>query len=68
MLGRCFGIALFALGQACWPGGKGAGPGARGMLSYNVPVALCPAYLGGFERMGGWLLWQAAEAETECLS
>ena len=26
LLGRCFGIALLALGLACWPGGQRAEP------------------------------------------
>ena len=26
LLGRCFGIALLALGVACWPGGPRASP------------------------------------------
>jgi Ca2+/Na+ antiporter len=60
LLGRCFGIALLALGLACWPGRRGAesgAPAARGMLLYNALIALYLAYLGTVGRKGGVLLW-----------
>ena len=44
MLGRCFGLALLALGLACWPGRKNGGsdfpPTLRAMLIYNLLIAL----------------------------
>jgi hypothetical protein len=51
---RVAGIALIALGIACWPG-----PPLVGMFTYSALVTLYLAYLG-FE--GGWtgvLLWPA---------
>ena len=62
VLVRCFGIALLALGLACWPSGPGAdrsSPAFRAMLTYNALIALYLAGLGIFERIGGWLLWPA---------
>lgn len=37
-IGRCFGIALLALGLACWPGRPGSATGAArpAMLAYNA--------------------------------
>jgi hypothetical protein len=61
-LGRFFGIALLALGLACWPGQQRAWSGSpifRAMLTYNVLVALYLAYLGTFGPWRGWLLWPA---------
>jgi Ca2+/Na+ antiporter len=61
MLGRCFGLALLALGLACWPGRKNGGsdfsPTVRAMLIYNLLIALYLAYLGTFVHLGGVLLW-----------
>jgi Ca2+/Na+ antiporter len=60
LLGRCFGIALLALGLACRPSRQGAesGPAAfRGMLIYNVLIALYLAYLGTVAHLVGLLLW-----------
>jgi hypothetical protein len=60
LLGRCFGIALLALGLACWPSRQRAesgSPAFRGMLIYNVLIALYLAYLGTFGHLGGLLLW-----------
>jgi hypothetical protein len=48
------GIALIALGVACWPG-----PALIGMLTYGALVALYLAYIS---LAGGWtglLLWPA---------
>ena len=59
---RCFGIALLAVGLACWPGAageRGASPAFRGMLVYNVLIALFLAYLFTVRRTGGMLLWPA---------
>ena len=60
LLGRCFGIALFALGLACWPSrqrAEGGSPAFRAMLIYNVLIALYLAYLGTVVHLGGLLLW-----------
>ena len=60
LLGRCFGIALLALGLACWPSRQRAesdSPAFRAMLIYNVLIALYLAYLGAVGQLGGLLLW-----------
>lgn len=60
VLGRCFGIALLALGLACWPSRQRAesgSPAVRAMLIYNVLIALYLAYLGRTGHLGGLLLW-----------
>jgi hypothetical protein len=62
MLGRFFGIALIALGLACWPtrqGGRLDSPALRGMLLYNALVALYLGYLGAITHRNGLLLWPA---------
>jgi hypothetical protein len=51
---RVAGIALIALGIACWPG-----PPLVGMLIYTVVVALYLAYLGIAGGLSGMLLWPA---------
>ena len=59
LLGRCFGIALLGLGLACWPSRQRAesdSPAFRGMLIYNVLIALYLAYLGVGGRWVGSLL------------
>src|SRR5690348_163048 len=48
------GIALIALGIACWPG-----PPLVGMLIYSVAVAFYLAYLGFAGGSAGVLLWPA---------
>jgi hypothetical protein len=50
---RVAGIALIALGIACWPG-----PPRVGMLTYSAAVTLYLAYLG-FAGSIGVLLWPA---------
>jgi hypothetical protein len=60
LLGRCFGVALLALGVACWPGrsrAESGSPAFRGMLIYNALIALYLAYLGTVGHLGGLLLW-----------
>ena len=60
LLGRFFGIALLALGLACWPGRQRAesgSPAFRALLTYNVLIALYLAYLGTVRHLGGLLLW-----------
>jgi hypothetical protein len=62
VLGRCFGVALLALGAACWPSREGADSGSaavRGMSIYNGLIALYLAGLGTIGHVGGVLLWPA---------
>jgi hypothetical protein len=59
---RLFGIALLAIGLACWPGQKPAANGAaavRAMLAYNLMIALYLGYVGAVEHLAGSLLWPA---------
>jgi hypothetical protein len=58
-LGRLAGVALIALGLACWPsqGAENATPAFRGMLFYNVLVALYLTCLGTLGHLSGLLLW-----------
>ena len=58
---RVAGIALMALGLACWLGPKAGGgsPAFRGMLAYSALVALYLAHLGLFRQVRGRLLWPA---------
>jgi hypothetical protein len=51
---RVAGIALVALGVACWPG-----PPRLGMLIYSGAVALYLAYVGMAGGLAGILLWPA---------
>ena len=51
---RVLGIALIALGIACWPG-----PPLVGMLTYSAAVTLYLAYLGFAGGLSGTLLWPA---------
>ena len=51
---RVAGIALMALGVACWPG-----PPLVGMLTYSTIVTLYLAYLGFAGGLTGIFLWPA---------
>jgi hypothetical protein len=51
---RVAGIALIALGVACWPG-----PPLVGMLIYSGVVTLYLAYVGFAGGLTGILLWPA---------
>ena len=53
-VGRVAGMALIALGIACWPG-----PPPVGMLTYGTLVAVYLAYLGFAGGLAGVLLWPA---------
>jgi len=53
-VGRVAGIALIALGIACWPG-----PPLVGMLTYSALVMLYLAYLGFADGLTGVFLWPA---------
>ena len=63
-LGRSLGIAILALGMACWPGRqsveKGSSAAFRAMLLYNVLTALFLVYLFTVSHLGGVLLWPGA--------
>jgi hypothetical protein len=52
--GHVTGIALIALGVACWPG-----PPVAGMLIYSAAVTLYFAYVGFASGSAGILLWPA---------
>ena len=51
---RVAGIALIALGVACWPG-----PPLMGMLTYSAAVTIYLAYLGLMGGFSGLLMWPA---------
>ncbi len=51
---RVAGIALIALGVACWPGTP-----LLGMLTYSAAVMLYLAYVGFAGGLTGILLWPA---------
>jgi hypothetical protein len=51
---RVAGIALIALGIACWPG-----PPVLGMLTYSAAVTLYLTYIGLWGTSSGTLLWPA---------
>jgi len=53
-MARVTGIALIALGVACWPGTP-----LVGMLIYSAAVTLYLAYLGLAGGLTGILLWPA---------
>ena len=60
LLGRCFGVALLALGLACWPGRQRVeGAAFRGMVTYNALIALYLAWLGTVTHLAGVMLWPA---------
>jgi hypothetical protein len=54
-LARVTGIALLALGVACWPGSTAL----CGMLTYGALVTVYLAYLGLVGGFTGILLWPA---------
>ena len=59
---RVAGLALVALGLACWPGsdaGSGLARALRGMWCYSMLVTLYLAYLGIRNEWVGVLLWPA---------
>jgi hypothetical protein len=66
-LSRIAGIALLALGVACWPSreaGNGGTPAVQGMLAYSVLVTIYLVYLGGVAQLAGVLLWPAVAAHA----
>jgi len=52
IVARVTGIALIALGVACWPGAP-----LVGMLFYGAAVTLYLAYVGFADGLSGPLLW-----------
>lgn len=54
LFARICGIALIALGVACWPG-----PPVVGMLVYSAVVGFYLAYVGFPGGLAGVLLWPA---------
>jgi hypothetical protein len=54
LVARVTGIALIALGVACWPG-----PPIAGMLTYSALVTIYLAFIGLFSESTGVLLWPA---------
>ena len=60
---RVAGIALIALGIACWPG-----PPLVGMLTYSAVVTLYLAYLGFAGGFAGVFLWPAVGFTQFCQS
>ena len=66
-LSRVAGIALLALGVACWPGrqaGSGGAPAFRAMLTYSFLITIYLVYLGVVEHLMGMLLWPAVAAHV----
>src|SRR5262245_34835016 len=52
LVARVLGIALIALGVACWPGTP-----LVGMLTYSAAITVYLAYVGFADGMSGVLLW-----------
>lgn len=52
IVARVAGIALIALGVACWPGTP-----MVGMLTYSTAITLYLAYIGFAGSLAGILLW-----------
>ena len=62
VMSRVAGIALIALGVACWPGsatGSSPSRALRAMLCYSLLATLYLAYLGIRGEWVGSLLWPA---------
>ena len=58
VMSRVAGIALIALGVACWPGSSPA-RALRAMLCYSLLATMYLAYLGIRGEWAGSLLWPA---------
>jgi hypothetical protein len=58
VMSRIAGIALIALGLACWPS-DAAGCGICGMLTYSLLAALYLSYVAIAGELVGILLWPA---------
>ncbi len=67
VVSRFAGIALIALGLACWPGRDGGtrvDRALRAMLSYSLLATLYLGYLGTVGEGVGILLWPAVAAHA----
>lgn len=63
VIGRCMGVALLALGMACWPTRDRSvldRAACRAMLTYNLLIAVFFSFLGAVVQVAGPLLWPAA--------
>ena len=58
VVSRIAGIALIALGLACWPGSDHS-PALRAMTCYSLLVSICFGWLGLGGGPVGSLLWPA---------
>ena len=58
VIGRVTGIALIALGVACWPG-TDTRQASYGMVTYSVLAMLYLTYIGVRGEWVGLLLWPA---------
>lgn len=58
VMSRVAGVALIALGAACWPGSSPS-RALRAMLCYSLSATLYLAYLGIRGEWVGSLLWPA---------
>jgi hypothetical protein len=63
VVSRIAGIALIALGVACWPRASGSGA-SSGMLTYSALATGYLAYLGISGEWHGELLWPAVVAHA----
>ena len=63
VVSRVAGMALVALGVACWPNGSRRQP-LNGMLTYGTLAALYLVYLGVHGEGAGVLLWPAVAAHA----
>ena len=64
-MSRVAGIALIALGVACWPGTatmRNSNQACGAMFTYSALISLCLVYLGLAGGSIGKLLWPAAIA------
>jgi|SRR6185295_5358571 len=59
VIGRVTGMALIALGLACWPGQECPRAGLCGMATYGLLVTAYLSYLGIHGEWAGPLLWPA---------
>lgn len=62
-VGRVAGIALLALGLACWPGCD-LRAASRGLLVCNLPAAVYSGYIAVSGVVSGILWWPAFGAHT----
>lgn len=63
IMSRIAGIALIAMGAACFPGGS-VSQSSRGLLTYSSLVMLCLLYVGIRSERVGLLLWPAVVAHA----